>query len=532
MFDALEITGTLTGRNGMMTLVAKVGDESLTDRVNITRMKDREQFASQVVKKWPTIKMADVTAELERQAAQEADRPEPAAAKSVENPAVDSGQLLAAMPQDIRAEAEAMLLDPDLVKQILVDLTALGVAGENELKLSLYIIFTSRLLARPLAAIVQGPSSSGKSYPISKVASLMPPEAMIRATTITPQALYYMKPGELKHKAVAAGERSRIQDDVAAEATRALREMISEGRLDKLVTLKGEDGKMQTQTIRQDGPIAYVESTTITKVFDEDSNRCLLFQTDERVEQTRRVLRQVATDFDGTRIKDDGRITQKHHALQRMLKGHDIVIPYAERLAELFPAERVEARRALGHLMAMISAVTLLHQKQRTTDDQGRLVAAAEDYELAKHLLDKPMGKLLGHCVSDAALRFLDRLRTRVNESPFTTTDAKKGDHASDRAVRGWLSELADAGQVELVELGKGPKPHTWRLTDDRPEESTAALPSVEMVLAKTCFRLSDKAQPTAEQAVKSATGNLSANFRQGQDVQSEPSRQTSLLPT
>src|SRR5262249_22984061 len=156
---------------------------------------------------------------------------------------------------------------------------------------TVYLTGTSRKLKAPLAAIVQGPSSSGKSYVVEKTAGLIPPEDTIHATQMTPQALFHMKPGSLRHKLVVGGERSRLQnDDVGAEATRALREMLSSGRLSKLMPVKGEGGLIETRLIEQDGPIAYVETTTLTRIFDEDVNRCLLLNTDEQPEQTKKII--------------------------------------------------------------------------------------------------------------------------------------------------------------------------------------------------------------------------------------------------
>ena len=166
-------------------------------------------------------------------------------------------------------------------------------AGEKELAATVYLIGTSRLLPNPLAAIVQGPSSSGKSYVVKRASSLFPPEAVIMATQLTPQALFYMQPGSLVHRFIVAGERSRLENDDTAEATRALREMLSEGRLSKLLPIK-TDGRPETVLVEQDGPIAYIETTTLTKLFSEDANRCILLSSDERPEQTRRILSTLA----------------------------------------------------------------------------------------------------------------------------------------------------------------------------------------------------------------------------------------------
>jgi hypothetical protein len=44
----------------------------------------------------------------------------------------------------------------------------------------------------------------------------------------------------LQHRFIVAGERSRLQNDETAEATRALRELLSAGRLVKFRSFGGE----------------------------------------------------------------------------------------------------------------------------------------------------------------------------------------------------------------------------------------------------------------------------------------------------
>jgi hypothetical protein len=184
-------------------------------------------------------------------------------------------------PAEIRDEAEELLQDPNLMKRICDDIALVGVAGERTLTATLYLVGTSRLLGKPLSAIVRGSSSSGKSYTLEAVASLFPPEAVIHAQQMTPQALFHMESGSLVHKWIVAGERSRLENDDKAEATRALREMISSGRLSKLMPMK-VGGEIVTELIAQEGPIAFCETTTLGEIFNEDANRCILLQTCRR----------------------------------------------------------------------------------------------------------------------------------------------------------------------------------------------------------------------------------------------------------
>jgi hypothetical protein len=484
--NGLTIDCCPSGRNGKATLTARRGDEVLAvELVDLTKPKARETFANAVCEGRAGVDRKELDAKLLKLAADVVSRPKET--ESEIQPGVpDPEALLAAMPEAVRTRARTILDDPQLVKNIVDDIGRLGVAGEKELAATIYLVGTSRLLGKPLAAIVQGPSSSGKSYLIEQVATLFPPEAIVYATQMTPQALFHMKPGSLIHRFVVAGERSRVENDDTAEATRALREMLSAGKLVKLMPMK-VNGEIQTVQIQQDGPIAYVESTTLNKLFNEDANRCILLTTDERQDQTRRIIERLATNYAG--VCPDGESQQviaRHHALQRMLQSYGVVVPFAERLGKLVTNVPLEARRAFPQLISMIQASTLLHQRQRKLDDDGRLVAEPDDYKLARHLLAKPMERLLGGRLSDPAHRFYERLREWVRpDEPFTTRDAMNHERGCKSSVYGWLGELHDAALVELVEAPRGRSPATWKVLVESAGEPVVSLPTVEHVFGK-----------------------------------------------
>jgi hypothetical protein len=443
------------------TVTARVGDDVLAvDKLDITKAKLRADFADLVCDSRPGINRNIVVQMLTDQAAQFARRQSEAKEKQ---PEPGSQELLQRMPDQVRDEARAVLESPDLIQHVLDDVAACGVAGERELVAAIYLVGVSRLLPRPLAAIVQAPSSTGKSYVVDKTAALFPAETVIHATAMTAQCLYYLPAAALRHKFIVAGERSRKEDDDTADATRALREMIGSGRLTKLVPMK-EGGRIVTHQIEQPGPIAYIETTTLTRIFDEDANRCLLLTADERQQQTAHIVNRLADGYTGAvRISVDT-IIQRHHAMQRMIRSQPVVIPFAHQIAARFDTERVEARRAFPHLMSMVETSALLHQFQRTIDGDGRIVASVDDYQLARHLVRGPLARLLGGRISDAAIRFYDRLISWAGDK-FTTAEAYRHDRKSEQAIRGWLRELANVGGVEQIEPSRGSRPAVWRLT-------------------------------------------------------------------
>jgi hypothetical protein len=493
--DALRLETERVGNK--VNVTARLGASVVhIDSLTLSSAAARKRFTKDLVEKLPQADPKEVEAQLLRLADLATTNASPAGA----GPQEAAPALLNEMPEDICGEADAMLDDPLLIKRVIDDVAALNVAGERELTATVFLIGVSRLLPRPLAGILQGPSSSGKSYLIERTAALFPPEAVIHATQMTPQALFHMKPGALAHQFIVGGERSRVEDDERAEATRALREMLSAGRLTKLMPLKVDGGRIETVLIEQDGPIAYVESTTLTKVFDEDANRCLMLHTDEQPEQTRRIVRKLAAAYSGvTGGTTTDRITQRHHALQRMLTRLPVVIPYAERLGELFTSDRVEVRRAFPQLMSMVQAVTLLYQRQRQEDANGQLIATADDYQLARHLLAKPLARLLGGKLSDPARRFYDRLAKWAG-GEFTTIEAKGRETSSKSSVYGWLAELHEAGILDKVEAPRGRTPARWKLTGITQDDGGAArLPAVEEVCPESTWKREHNTEPVVQ---------------------------------
>lgn len=377
--------------------------------------------------------------------------------------------------------AEWLASDTRLVDAIVTDCQALGIVGERNLILAIYLIGTSRLLKSPLSGIVQGKSSTGKSYLVETIAKLFPPESVLHATRMSPEALYYYE-GGLAHKFVVAGERSRVSDDASADATGALRQLQSEGRITKLVT-ESKEGKFTASTVEQVGPISYVETTTVkaTKIFPEDLNRALLLKTDESENHTRNILALSASKYEQqAKPVDVAVIVDKHRAFQAMLKRREVFIPFASKLLAKIPARNVEARRVGPQILSVIEAVAILHQHQRQADTQGRVVATIDDYQVAANILRQPLRTSLG-VRSGPTLLYQKIADAFSGDKIFDTAQVQKLDlKAGERTVRTWLTNLVEHGCVEQVTKAAGRIPAKWRLTDKTPE--AAVLPEASVL--------------------------------------------------
>jgi len=487
---AMELVFVKAGKKHKIT--AKAGTEVVfVNTIDPASESQRSKYAKAIHGKCPAIETDVIEAELMKFAASISSEVPKAGPTATASPVE--------LPADVIADAESLLEDPELIRRICDDVASLGVAGERELALTVYLVGTSRLLPKPLAGIVRGSSSSGKSFLIERVASLFPSESVIFATQMTPQALFHMPKDSLRHKWVVAGERSRGEDDDRAEATRALREMLSGGRLSKMMPMKVEGGRIETVLIEQEGPIAFIESTTLTDIFEEDANRCLLLQTDEREEQTRRIVQELAKRHAIPKANSSERTRLVHYAVQRSLPTVEVRVPYADRIAGHFDCKRVEVRRAFPQLLSVIQGSALLHHRQRSKDANGAVLANATDYQIARRLIAKSLAVSLGGGVSESALRFFEKLKECLN-GEFTSRDAELKRTFGRSSVYGWLSELHKTGAVEVVEIGRGRSPTRWKLTGTEPTQGEMISPRVEDIFPEVASRRKHEHNPkTAE---------------------------------
>jgi hypothetical protein len=450
-----------SNRGTRLVVCRQDGVECHRHRFDTNNAEHRRKFIAAVAKT-TGIDKDELAPELDRQLIEKADAADQVvesqraeqqalAAEGVNTSAAQlSAKILAETPKETVRAAKRFLKSPGLFDELKQDIETLGVVGEFLLALAVYIIGTSRILLKPLGGLIQAASSTGKSYVSSIVVSLMPEEGVLKATDITGQALYYLSPGSLRHRFVVVAERKHqeSQDDAAAaNASLALREMFSSGELRKVVTIKGEGG-MTAVEIRQEGPIAYLETTTQEQIFSEDETRLMKLTADESQEQTARVIEQLQREAAGDLGSADEReqIRLKYQTAQRLLQPLRVVVPYARHLS--IPTTKVAARRAFGQLIGCIQAVALLRQFQKKISDDC-IVADIEDYKVVYKIM-LPVLRRAFAPVSQRATELLARIIERIDNrtSTFSRNDCAKWAGIGLTEVRNRLPPLLEAGCI------------------------------------------------------------------------------------
>lgn len=374
--------------------------------------------------------------------------------------------------------------DPQLINVIGYDIEKLGLVGEENNALLVYICFTSRLLPDPMRLIAMGESGIGKSNVLERVSELMPPKVVVRLDSLTNAALFNnADKNRLVHKILICGERKHSQDDQSRDESRYLRQLLSEHVVTR-EKCEGPDqhGKINTVIQERKGPIAYCESTTLSDkvIFPEDLNRMLPVFMDKSNEQSRRILHETALQYErGESGSSKKTIIATHRAFQKSLQKYEVKIPYACAVAKQIPSNQIKVRRISKQIWSAISAITLLHQFQRKTDSEGYLIATEADYEVARRLLIGPLQRSLG--VADSAAEY-EAIREKLTDK-FTSEEFGKASGKKAKSTRNELiAKYVDLGSIELVKKGTGNKPNHYRWTGKTP--NNVLLPSVEAIFA------------------------------------------------
>ena len=130
------------------------------------------------------------------------------------------------------------------------------------------------------------------------------------------------------------------------------------------------------------------------------------------------------------------------------------------------PAGRVEVRRTFGHLISLIGAVALLHQRQRETNDSGQLIATIGDYEIVRAYLVEPLARSLGCTLTPGAKQLAQYIPSL---SEFTVSDLEGKVSGSENTIRSRIKELLRARQVRIVEKGSGRNPTRYAMVENPP---------------------------------------------------------------
>ena len=370
------------------------------------------------------------------------------------------------MTVEDKAAALELLNAPDLTGRIVADLTRCGLVGEDINKLVAYLAASSRKLDNPLAVVVQSSTAAGKSTLMDRVLALMPPEDVRQYSAISGKSPFYLGTENLKHRILAIAE-----EEGARKASYALKLLQSDGFLSMAATGKDpESGKLVTHDYRVEGPVMLMLTTTAIDVDPELLNRCLVLTVDEEPAQTAAIQqsqREGRTLAGLTAKRDRSAVEMLHRNAQRLLRPLAVVNPHA--LALSFAAGQTRLRRDHAKYLALIDAVTFLHQHQRPVKthrfEDGKVLDYIEVTPADIALANKLAAAVLARSLDDLppqTRRFLVGLHgwaaaaaqaagVTLERFSFTRREAREGVALGQTQVRMHLDRLIEHEFVGIL---------------------------------------------------------------------------------
>lgn len=375
-------------------------------------------------------------------------------------------------PEEAWRRCAALAHQPRILDRLCADLPLVGLVGEDKSAQLLYLVTTSRLLERPVSAVVKGPSSGGKSYSVETVLGFFPENAFYGLSGGSERSLAYSE-APLNHRVLVIYEAAGMGGDFA---TYLLRSLLSEGRL-RYETVEKTAKGMHARLIEREGPTGLIVTTTQVKLHPENETRLLSIPVNDTPDQTKNVLLTLAADD-----PEIGPDLAPWHGLQDWLAGGErrVVIPFARRLAELIPPVAVRLRRDFTTVLGLIRAHALLHRATRAVDDQGRIIAINEDYAVVRELV-------LGLVSAGVGATVRPETREAVNAVAAFRADHPEGVPqaviaSAIKLDRGALSRrirvALDGGYLLNREERRG-RPHRLVVGDPLPDD-VEILPTVE----------------------------------------------------
>ena len=385
------------------------------------------------------------------------------------------------LTEEQTAEAIAYLKAPNLIERTKEDIGRSGVVGEENNRLLMYLVFTSRKRERPLHIVSLGSSGIGKTHLQEKVGALVPEEDRVEITTLSENAFYYFGQRQLQNKLIL------IEDlDGAEGALFPIRELQTKRKISKTVVIKNTKGETKTVSLIVEGPVSVAGCTTRESLYEDNANRSFLIYIDESKQQDEKVMEYQRKLSAGKVDQVEQQRTREFlQNTQRVLKPIQVRNPYAEKLK--IPEAVFKPRRTNGHYLAFIEAVTFYHQYQREKQydkESGEeyIETTTEDIQqantLMKEVLLRKSDQLTGAC-----RRYFEKLKAWMKsegKDTFTNSEIRQELRVKGSTLKRYHYQLQDSGLIRVRE-GKKATGYVYELAS--PDEYERMQTGIETVL-------------------------------------------------
>lgn len=434
------------------------------------------------------------------------------------------GEALFEQSEEEAKVARQYLEDKNLISNLKSDLQHIGILGEAENALILFLAMASHKFSNPFSVICLAKSGIGKSYLIKKLSECMPKTQISFHTQISENALYYFDSHQIDGKVLF------IEDlEWTAKMLNPLATLQTGGRLVKTRATKDKDGMLHSTTFEVTGKLCLIACAYAEKNYDQLSLPFLCLHLNHSPSQDLHVMNY-------QKQLRAGLINQTEiHQIQRRLKcviaslqNVSIINPFAP-LIQL-PDDLPQPRKTLLLLLNFIDVITYFHQHQRETiadEETGELFTLTDpkDIELAFSLLKGSLFRRADELSTTARgfYNWLQKFLAEANTNQFTALDIRKAKRIHPRTLNNYLNDLKLYNYVQVVGGNKHREGYIYKLTNI--SELTELQSGIEQSLKTTLDKIkAEKQNPKAEQK-QEETAKAEPKKKQEEEPKEKPEK-------
>ena len=389
------------------------------------------------------------------------------------------------MDETEQETATQYLKDVNLIANLQVDLQKIGILGEDENALILFLAMASHKSENPFSVLCLAKSGIGKSYLLQKLSECMPKNCFSFHTQISENALYYFDSKQIDGKTLFIEDLEWTNAMLNPLAT-----LQTQGKLIKTRATKDKDGMLHSTTFEVSAKLCLIACAYSEKNYEQLSLPFLCLHLNHSHAQDINVMEYQKKCKAG--LINQSEITAIQRRLQCViasLKNTSIINPFAPLIH--LPEDLPHPRKTLLLLLNFIETITFFRQYQReTTADTSTgevlIKTHPEDIELAFALLKNSLFRRADE-LSTTARGFYNWLKKYLQEAKtnqFTALDVRKSKRIHPRTLNRYLQELTLFNYIQIAGGNKYREGYQYKITNF--DETNTLNNSIEAALKST----------------------------------------------
>ena len=382
-------------------------------------------------------------------------------------------------------EAKKYLTGKNVIANLQKDLQHIGILGEEENALILFLAMASHKSDNPFSVLCLAKSGIGKSYLLQKLSECMPKNTFSFHTQISENALYYFDSKQIDGKTLFIEDLEWTNQMLMPLAT-----LQTQGKLIKTRATKDKDGMLHSTTFEVSAKLCLIACAYSEKNYEQLSLPFLCLHLNHSHTQDINVMEYQKKCKAG--LINQSEITAIQRRLQCVianLKNTSIINPFAPLIH--LPEDLPHPRKTLLLLLNFIDTITFFRQYQReeqANQSTGEVMIKThpEDIVLAFDLLKNCLFRRADELSTTARgfYNWLKKYLTEAKTNQFTALDVRKAKRIHPRTLNRYLQELTLFNYIQITGGNKYREGYQYKITNL--DEDNGLNKSIENALQAT----------------------------------------------